>query len=270
MSDTLGELLKKHRRLQGLTQTALATALHCDQSYLSKIETGRRPISDVALLRRISKTLSISPNQLGIAHSWDNTSEAPPWLPTAVLEELRTTNLVRQNMHMRFALNKTAGASDGLDLGVYLTWDIVNFGDEPIEYQPSFVEEEHERAKVVQVYCIHPDGKGFQDTRPRTRLSEGLDNLVPSRSRARIIAPRSKPLRYGLTYVLGTPRHIKDSALFSFAGLTKGVTLQVESPSGLRVGVYPESSKLQLNQWAFGRVFMKEQHVTVSWRPVVD
>jgi transcriptional regulator with XRE-family HTH domain len=60
-------LLKAYRRTRGLTQQQLADKLGFDQSYVSKVESGRRAIHDVSTLRHIARHLSIPPEEVGLA-----------------------------------------------------------------------------------------------------------------------------------------------------------------------------------------------------------
>jgi transcriptional regulator with XRE-family HTH domain len=62
-----GQVLQTYRAAHGLTQAQLADMLSIDQSYISKVESGRREIRDVRVLLRIARRLAISPRQLGLA-----------------------------------------------------------------------------------------------------------------------------------------------------------------------------------------------------------
>lgn len=78
----LAEVLKDHRRANGISQTELAQLLNMDQSYVSKIETGQRHVRDLEVLLRIAHKLDISPNRLGISSELLRPVPAPS---TAVL-----------------------------------------------------------------------------------------------------------------------------------------------------------------------------------------
>lgn len=58
-----GEQVQKYRMMQGLTQEELADLVGTEQNYISQIETGRKMMS-VEMLRKISKTLSVSADVL--------------------------------------------------------------------------------------------------------------------------------------------------------------------------------------------------------------
>lgn len=63
----LGRVLREFRRERGISQEDLAQILGCDQSYVSKIETGQRQVRDIGVLLRIAQQLDIDPRRLGIA-----------------------------------------------------------------------------------------------------------------------------------------------------------------------------------------------------------
>jgi transcriptional regulator with XRE-family HTH domain len=63
----VGQLLRAYRRAHGLTQQQLADRLGFDQSYVSKVESGRRAIHDIATLRHIARHLDLSPEDVGLA-----------------------------------------------------------------------------------------------------------------------------------------------------------------------------------------------------------
>ncbi|MDH6109191.1 transcriptional regulator with XRE-family HTH domain [Kitasatospora sp. MAP12-15] len=61
----LGEILKYHRAVNGLSQTALGAALGYDKTYISLLENGRRTILDLPSLRHIARTLGLPAHALG-------------------------------------------------------------------------------------------------------------------------------------------------------------------------------------------------------------
>ncbi|WP_322767885.1 helix-turn-helix transcriptional regulator [Frankia sp. Cr1] len=63
----VGPLLRSYRQTYGLTQQQLAERLGFDQSYVSKVESGRRAIHDISTLRHIARRLSLSPEDVGLA-----------------------------------------------------------------------------------------------------------------------------------------------------------------------------------------------------------
>ena len=69
MESQLPKLLQEYRLRHKLTQQKLAEILYTDQSYISRIESGERPgkASDIDFVRRVSDTLSIEPEKLGLS-----------------------------------------------------------------------------------------------------------------------------------------------------------------------------------------------------------
>ncbi len=70
----LGRLLREYRAAERLTQEQLASRLVVSQSYVSRIEAGRRVPLHVEFLRAVSELLGIPPAQLGLASG----QPAPP------------------------------------------------------------------------------------------------------------------------------------------------------------------------------------------------
>lgn len=64
----LGKILKEYRKAEGLTQRGLAARLQIDQSYLSRIESGRRVVRDVGFLAHAARLLRLPPSQLGLSN----------------------------------------------------------------------------------------------------------------------------------------------------------------------------------------------------------
>ena len=63
----VGQLFREYRRTHGLTQAALGHRLGFDQSYVSKVESGRQDIRDRDALRRIAEVLVVAPEDLGLS-----------------------------------------------------------------------------------------------------------------------------------------------------------------------------------------------------------
>ncbi|MBL7490207.1 helix-turn-helix transcriptional regulator [Frankia sp. AgB1.9] len=63
----VGQLLRAYRQAHGLTQQQLADQLGFDQSYVSKVESGRRAIHDISTLRHIARHLELAPEDVGLA-----------------------------------------------------------------------------------------------------------------------------------------------------------------------------------------------------------
>ena len=66
-TDLLGEVLREYRRANKINQADLAQLLHLDQSYVSKIETGKRWVTDIEMLLRIAQQLNTPPARLGLS-----------------------------------------------------------------------------------------------------------------------------------------------------------------------------------------------------------
>jgi transcriptional regulator with XRE-family HTH domain len=60
-TDLLGEVLREYRRANKINQADLAQLLHLDQSFVSKIETGKRRVTDIEMLLRLSSSTSRPP-----------------------------------------------------------------------------------------------------------------------------------------------------------------------------------------------------------------
>jgi transcriptional regulator with XRE-family HTH domain len=67
----LPTILRAYRRINRLSQAALAEILDYDDSYVSMIETGRRAITDVDTRRHIAARLGIPPHILGLSGTDD-------------------------------------------------------------------------------------------------------------------------------------------------------------------------------------------------------
>ncbi|MUN36244.1 helix-turn-helix domain-containing protein [Actinomadura sp. NEAU-AAG5] len=66
MSARPGPLVRSARLALGWSQTDLAARLHCSRSTVSRLETGARPLEDVATLRRLAEILEIPPGTFGV------------------------------------------------------------------------------------------------------------------------------------------------------------------------------------------------------------
>jgi transcriptional regulator with XRE-family HTH domain len=64
----LAEVLREYRESNGVSQADLAQLLHLDQSYVSKIETGKRQVGDLETLLHIAHRLNVPPSRLGLSH----------------------------------------------------------------------------------------------------------------------------------------------------------------------------------------------------------
>lgn len=63
----LAEVLKDYRNENGVSQADLAQILNMDQSYVSKIESGRRQVRDLDTFLRVINQLGIAPARLGLS-----------------------------------------------------------------------------------------------------------------------------------------------------------------------------------------------------------
>lgn len=70
-SRNLGAILRFHRAVHGLNQTALGNLLGYDKTYISALEIGKRRVDDVGSLRRIAATLRLPPHLLGVTDPAD-------------------------------------------------------------------------------------------------------------------------------------------------------------------------------------------------------
>jgi transcriptional regulator with XRE-family HTH domain len=109
----VGQLLRAYRRAHGLTQQQLADRLGFDQSYVSKVESGRRAIHDIATLRHIARHLALSPEDVGLAPGAlpERRREAGPPDPVGerVIASQRAWRLTRNHLnHHRISLARAA------------------------------------------------------------------------------------------------------------------------------------------------------------------
>lgn len=64
----LAEVLRDYRDTNGLNQADLAQLLNLDQSYVSKIERGKRQVGDLETLLQIAHRLNVAPSRLGLSN----------------------------------------------------------------------------------------------------------------------------------------------------------------------------------------------------------
>ncbi len=64
---SVAAVVRRYRQAAGLTQAGVAELLHIDQSYVSKIESGRRPVHDMGLLAQLATKLRIPAMELGLS-----------------------------------------------------------------------------------------------------------------------------------------------------------------------------------------------------------
>jgi transcriptional regulator with XRE-family HTH domain len=69
MDSDLATILRSYRAAHGLSQAQLAVRLEITQTYVSRIESGKRTVSDLATLKRFAGALRIAPSVLGLADS---------------------------------------------------------------------------------------------------------------------------------------------------------------------------------------------------------
>jgi hypothetical protein len=167
---------------------------------------------------------------------------------------------------MRYELTPVPNSNEYL-LTVHMEWEMENFSYDTRQYEPYFAEDEAERPRLLYLACDAPENQKFYENNPTTELIGDIRKTVHSAARVRSIAPGVPPFTYRMGYTLDTPRRATDWHLFSFVGITEKVRLEVNAPANLVVGVYPNRATKQPNVWMFEDVFMKEQHITVYWRP---
>ncbi|GAA4616474.1 hypothetical protein GCM10023195_73310 [Actinoallomurus liliacearum] len=63
----LGTVVRLVRRAHALTQSELGSALHVSASTISRLETGRQPLTDTGILKLLAELLAIPPEVLGLA-----------------------------------------------------------------------------------------------------------------------------------------------------------------------------------------------------------
>ena len=63
----LGAVVRLVRRAHAMTQADLGIALHVSASTISRLETGRQPLTDTDILKRLAEHLAIPPRVLGLA-----------------------------------------------------------------------------------------------------------------------------------------------------------------------------------------------------------
>lgn len=102
----------EYRKAHGLTQVGLADRLGFDQSYVSKVESGRREIRDLDALRRIAEVLVIAPEDLGLSRSaLPSESRALDPDGGAVARSRQRWRLTREHLnHSREELGRAAAA----------------------------------------------------------------------------------------------------------------------------------------------------------------
>ncbi|MFF4924914.1 helix-turn-helix domain-containing protein [Kitasatospora sp. NPDC001261] len=89
----LPEILQLYRELHGLPQQELADLLGYSTSYVSRIETGSRTVTDIAALRHIAERLGLPPHCLGITDDTDADHQLVIQLADSVL---RLAEIARQ------------------------------------------------------------------------------------------------------------------------------------------------------------------------------
>ncbi|MGH2941944.1 MAG: helix-turn-helix domain-containing protein [Solirubrobacteraceae bacterium] len=110
----VGHLLRDYRMTHGLTQADLGDRLGFDQSYISKVESGRRHIRDLDALRRIAEVLAIAPEDLGLSRDDELLNEARAVnhaAAAAVASSQRQWRMTREHLNRsRVALGREATA----------------------------------------------------------------------------------------------------------------------------------------------------------------
>lgn len=99
----LAEILRTYRRLNRLSQERLALILGYDKTYISMIETRRRTINDVGVLRHIAHTLGIPVHAVGVTEPDDATFMAMMQFAESVLS---LAEIARKTGHASDAVNE--------------------------------------------------------------------------------------------------------------------------------------------------------------------
>ncbi|MGW1173926.1 helix-turn-helix domain-containing protein [Kitasatospora sp. NPDC002543] len=89
----LPEIFQLYRELHGLPQQELADLLGYSTSYVARIETGSRTITDIGALRHIAERLGLPPHCLGITDEADGDHQLVIQLAESVL---RLAEIARQ------------------------------------------------------------------------------------------------------------------------------------------------------------------------------
>ncbi len=185
----------------------------------------------------------------------------------ARIQELIDQRMIRQNMRIKFTLSAVDRDLERINIRVDSEWEMVNFSYSTQAYEPLFFEEEHEKARLLYIACDYPPEAEFVTSNVELVNVNGIDMLSEAdKSRVRHIAPNREPFRYRMGYQYGVTRASNGSCLFGFAGPTNRVRVEVDAPEGLFVGVAPSRTKEHFKVWEYEEAFLKDQHLTVTWR----
>jgi transcriptional regulator with XRE-family HTH domain len=115
----VGQLFREYRTTHRLTQTALAHRLGFDQSYVSKVESGRQDIRDRDALRRIAEVLVVAPEDLGLSRDELPRQGRLDLVDGPVASSQRQWRIVREHLnHSREDLGHVAARLyDGCSIG---------------------------------------------------------------------------------------------------------------------------------------------------------
>ncbi|MFI0938250.1 helix-turn-helix domain-containing protein [Streptomyces sp. NPDC021020] len=100
---SLPEILVFHRQLNQLPQEELGALLGYSTSYISRVETGSRTITDVGALRHIAERLGLPPHVFGITDDADGDHRAMIQFGESVL---RLADIARQAGHAAAAVDE--------------------------------------------------------------------------------------------------------------------------------------------------------------------
>ncbi|WP_207401114.1 helix-turn-helix domain-containing protein [Actinomadura roseirufa] len=92
----MGRILRFHRDVHGLNQTALGQILGYDKTYVSALELGKRTLDDLGSRRRIADLLRLPPHVLGITDPADTDHRAMLQFGESAV---RLAELARQSGH---------------------------------------------------------------------------------------------------------------------------------------------------------------------------
>lgn len=92
----VGAILRFHRTVHGISQTALGQLLGYDKTYVSLLELGKRRLDDIGSRRHIAQTLRLPPHVLGVTDPADTDHRAMVQFGESTV---RLAEIARQSGH---------------------------------------------------------------------------------------------------------------------------------------------------------------------------
>jgi transcriptional regulator with XRE-family HTH domain len=102
-SGDLGQILRFHRDIHGINQTALGERLGYDKTYISLLERGKRTLDDLTSRRWVADRLGLPPHVLGITDPADTDHRAMLQFGESTV---RLAELARQSGHATEAVSE--------------------------------------------------------------------------------------------------------------------------------------------------------------------